>query len=478
MENQQPQHIYGHSPSYSMGGMNEQGYHQMNPLTTVDEVSTGSVIDPNNSISSHQQPIFYDQAGMYAHSNVAQNSIQQQSYVQQGSFSHTTLAPPIHQQSPMTLQQPTTNQMYGQNPVGAAGTVEGGTISSMLSFQPIPQEQMFQTNTPTAKPMIAPPATVPVQPPNFHPNFQATTPPPLSHLQSMNIYQQPQQVPQVTQQPTNVVPPSMEMGNEESQPFKTPRSNKLPKARSPKKKVSPQTPSVSAQPTAATNPQLAAESSFDRAIESPTPMQDSPSTGPPPALQGGGATFPKLKDLVGRLLLCSLDAFPDKDFGEKTLMNLARKLSTGHTSKMEDPLSLQIWEKAIQQKDAKSGCVCIQRPREGRITVTKSGSGNSGSKKVFPQIVLCQMFRFPNVVFHHDIKSSEHCQNPAAVKPSELGKEGSEVDGTTADTICLNPYHYVISPEGKNLNKLKVRLFGFGDPLRPRSYCCFNFYFP
>ena len=203
-------------------------------------------------------------------------------------------------------------------------------------------------------------------------------------------------------------------------------------------------------------PQVVAEP-FNQAIESPIPMQDSPSPGPPQALQGGGATFPKLKDLVGRLLLCSLDAFSDKDFGEKTLMNLARKLSTVSGSKTEEPANLQIWEKAIQQKDAKSGCVCIQRPREGRITVTKSGSGNSGSKKVFPQIVLCQMFRFPNIVFHHDIKSSEHCQNPAAVKPSELGKEGSgnEVDGTSTDTICLNPYHYVISPEGKNLNKLK-----------------------
>ena len=32
----------------------------------------------------------------------------------------------------------------------------------------------------------------------------------------------------------------------------------------------------------------------------------------------GGNTFPKLKDLVGRLLSYTLDAYTDKDFGEKT----------------------------------------------------------------------------------------------------------------------------------------------------------------
>ena len=166
----------------------------------------------------------------------------------------------------------------------------------------------------------------------------------------------------------------------------------------------------------------------------------------------GAITFPKLKDLVSRLLVLTLDEFVDKDFGEKTLMNLARKLSTTNT---EEPV-LQTWQNAIENKDLDSGCVCIPRPREGRITVTKSGTGNSGSKKVFPQIVLCQMFRFPNIVFHHDIKSSEYCQTPAAVKPNIPGETGnnesvSDMDGAT-DLICLNPYHYLVSPEGKNLH--------------------------
>ena len=63
------------------------------------------------------------------------------------------------------------------------------------------------------------------------------------------------------------------------------------------------------------------------------------------------------------------------------------------------------------------------------------------------------MFRFPNIVFHHDIKSSDYCQNQAAVKPNipgaggDSGEIGSELDGAT-DVICLNPYHYVVSPEG------------------------------
>ena len=49
------------------------------------------------------------------------------------------------------------------------------------------------------------------------------------------------------------------------------------------------------------------------------------------------------------------------------------------------------------------------------MTVTKT-SGGSTCKKVFPQILVCQVFRWPQIVFHNDIKSSETCQHPGAVK--------------------------------------------------------------
>ena len=59
------------------------------------------------------------------------------------------------------------------------------------------------------------------------------------------------------------------------------------------------------------------------------------------------------------------------------------------------------------------------RPKEGRITVSKSGVGATGSKKVFPQIVVYQMFRNTKIVFHNDIKSSptSNCKNHSAIKP-------------------------------------------------------------
>ncbi len=59
------------------------------------------------------------------------------------------------------------------------------------------------------------------------------------------------------------------------------------------------------------------------------------------------------------------------------------------------------------------------RPKDGRMTVTKT-SGGSTCKKVFPQILVCQVFRWPQIVFHNDIKSSETCQHPGAVKPPNL----------------------------------------------------------
>ncbi len=59
------------------------------------------------------------------------------------------------------------------------------------------------------------------------------------------------------------------------------------------------------------------------------------------------------------------------------------------------------------------------RPKDGRMTVTKT-SGGSTCKKVFPQILVCQVFRWPKIVFHNDIKSSETCQHPGAVKPPNL----------------------------------------------------------
>ena len=455
-DQQHHQHPFGHSSSYSTtpANMNEPVYH-MNPSLTINPVNemVPSPIDPNTS------PMFYDQAyPEMSGCNTSYNSNPiSQSYTlqQQASFSH----PALPNQQHMSMQ-PSTNKMYQENQSGNQQQHVTSSINNMLSFQPIPQQvsNMFQAND-TAQTLqnTITSAAVPQQHPS-NPSFQATTPPPLSHLQGITMYQQQQQI-----QPQNTRPalPTAPMGDEAPQAFKTPTTNKATKTRSPKKKVSPHAPAASSKSTeSVVTPQFLTDSPLTQSTE--VVMQSSPLPVPGPhsvAIQGM-TSFPKLKDLVGRLLLSTLDAYTDKDFGEKTLMNLARKLSTAGSISTPDEVSvLQVWENAIKQKDANSGCVCIQRPREGRITVTKSGTGNSGSKKVFPQIVLCQMFRFPNIVFHHDIKSSEHCQNSAAVKPNTGGSESgsevsSEIDGAS-DVICLNPYHYVVSPEGRNTSDVK-----------------------
>ena len=147
-------------------------------------------------------------------------------------------------------------------------------------------------------------------------------------------------------------------------------------------------------------------------------------------------TVPKVKEYVSILMDHKLESFQDKEFAEKILTNLTKKISS-------KPDVVNDWIKAIKDKDTSTGCVCISRPREGRITVTKS-MGNSGSKKVFPQIVVFQMFRQPNIVFHHDIRSSPSCHNPTAIKP----QSNQETD-EPADLICFNPYHYEISPEAE-----------------------------
>jgi hypothetical protein len=457
MGDQHHQQIYGHSATFSSAsvGINDSVY-QINPNLSINPISEGTShpINPNHSMA--QPTVFYDQAGIYPEMSTggiitpSNSNTMPQSYNIQPPFSQTMLPNTPQPQSDMVIQT-TKNEMYQDN---QSGTHVSSPITNMLSFQPLPQQNsnMFQPNSASKSLQnIHPQQNIAAQhTPNLHPNFQAATPPPLSHLQGVTMYQQqqlqttPHQVPSTT--PIDEV-------TETSKAFKTPSAtSKVTKSRSPKKKASTQAPAAANKSTEVpVSPVLVPEPHVTQVAEASP--QNSPIISP--STSSGTTSFPKLKDLVARLLVCTLDAYTDKDFGEKTLMNLARKLSAASISTNEDISVLQVWEKAIKQKDFKTGCVCIQRPREGRITVTKSGTGNSGSKKVFPQIVLCQMFRFPNIVFHHDIKSSDLCQNPAAVKPNvinplaggESGEMGSDLDGI----ICLNPYHYLVSPEGKEM---------------------------
>lgn len=147
----------------------------------------------------------------------------------------------------------------------------------------------------------------------------------------------------------------------------------------------------------------------------------------------------KIPEYVRELLERKNDGFLDVDFAERALSNLARKIA-GQTSVMDE------WRRAIYESDSNSGCVCVVRPKDGRMTITKA-TGNAGCKKVFPQIFVCQVFRWPNIVFHHDIKSSSVCSYPGVIKPPNVDK--STVKDDTSELICVNPYHYDLSPEAE-----------------------------
>ena len=461
-DHNQQQH-YGHTtPSFSGQQINisDPVYHMNQGLSIqpVNSLATNTVV-PNTNMP--QRPPFYDQTGVYpqisnsgVHPSSNMNPIQQTYCMppqQQATFSQPLLSSPQEQLQQVSMQTGT-NEMYQET---LSGNQMTSPIANMLSFQPLPQqpEKMFNPNTGSQIVQNATPQPGPQpHPQNLVPNFQAATPPPLSQLQGTPIYHQ-QQPPHQQPCPVGVSSPTSKPECVEiNQTFKAPSTNKVTKSKNTKKKAVSQTqgkPGKSPESTSATSA-LFVDPVLPSSVEiSP---QSSPGIQSHTSATQGGNTFPKLKDLVGRLLSYTLDAYTDKDFGEKTLMNLARKLSATSTVTNEDTTVLNTWEYAIKQKTLQSGCVCIQRPREGRITVTKSGTGSSGSKKVFPQIVLCQMFRFPNIVFHHDIKSSEHCQNPSAVKPNVVnpgsGEAGEPDFEGGSDMICLNPYHYIVSPEG------------------------------
>ena len=117
-----------------------------------------------------------------------------------------------------------------------------------------------------------------------------------------------------------------------------------------------------------------------------------------------------LKDTVRRLTAQRVSGYEDLDFAERALLYLMRKMSTSF------PESAASFESAVAAAASSGPCVRLPRPRDGRMTVAKSSVAST--KKVFPQVTLCQIFRWPHIVFHNDIRSVEGCGFRAAVKPS------------------------------------------------------------
>ena len=108
-----------------------------------------------------------------------------------------------------------------------------------------------------------------------------------------------------------------------------------------------------------------------------------------PSVPSGQVPFKKIPEYVQKLLESRHLGFLDKEFAERALSNLVRKLAS-------QALVLDEWVRAVVQADPFSGCVCVIRPKDGRMTITKA-TGNAGCKKVFPQIFVCQLFRWPHI---------------------------------------------------------------------------------
>ncbi len=179
----------------------------------------------------------------------------------------------------------------------------------------------------------------------------------------------------------------------------------------------------------------------------------------------------KIPEFVKSLLVKHHEGYSDVDFAERALSNLARKIAN------QGPV-IHEWKRAILEADRQSGCVCVSRPKDGRMTITKA-TGSAGCKKVFPQIFVCQVFRWPKIVFHHDIRSSNWCQHPRVIKPPipEKGASKDESGGGSDDKelICINPYHYDLTTDAETrfkkqekcqLNKAaaKATMMELGEP--------------
>ena len=71
-----------------------------------------------------------------------------------------------------------------------------------------------------------------------------------------------------------------------------------------------------------------------------------------PALPGG--SFKDIREFVLRLMEKQTENFADRDFAERALLNLSRKIASR-------PNVLAEWEKAIVNSDPNTGCVTVPR---------------------------------------------------------------------------------------------------------------------
>ena len=133
-----------------------------------------------------------------------------------------------------------------------------------------------------------------------------------------------------------------------------------------------------------------------------------------PLLRAGimSSLLPFTPPIVKRLL-GYVKSDDEKVWSEKAIKSLVKKLKKNN--------QLGELEKAITRAGSTATkCIVIPRSLDGRLQISH--------RKGLPHVIYCRLFRYGDLVSHHELKAIESCEFAFHLKKGE--------------EVCVNPYHY------------------------------------